>query len=142
MDSSYAGGWPLGVLHRDSAPAFTDPDLHLTRADTAAAETTLQGIGAGAVEARGGAIAGADAGRPRRPPARGRADPWAAPPLPASIYTYSNRVPPRPVDPGGIAVSSTATAGGGQIGRRRPSATAAQQLADRPAVSEAVPARQ
>jgi hypothetical protein len=35
------------------------------------------------------------------------------------IYTYSNRAPPRPIDLGGTAVSSTTTACGGQSGRRR-----------------------
>jgi hypothetical protein len=73
------------------------------------------GPGAGRPGPGGAAIAGTTAGRPREPPAKKWADPARAAytkPLLANVYTYTKRTSPHPVDPGGTAVSSTATAGG------------------------------
>jgi hypothetical protein len=125
LDSSDAGGWPLGPTI-NSAPAFADPELRLTRAVTSRPPPSplFRRVGARPARCRGGW--GPGGRRDRRH--RGRADLCAAalarvaPPLLANNYTYSNRVPPRTVDPGRscrTAVRSTATAGGGQIDRRR-----------------------
>jgi hypothetical protein len=72
--------------------------------------------------------------------------PSSGSPSTADIYTYSNRVPNRPVDPGGTAVSSSAAAKArwtaAAWGPPSLGAAAARQPAGRQADQETVPARQ
>jgi hypothetical protein len=95
----------------NSAPAFADLVLCITLALATATEPTLRGRATGVRlgcdrrrrcrAAMGAARSGADCG----------ADPdRAPPPLLANIYTYSNRVQPRPADQDRTALRSTANA--------------------------------